>query len=158
MIPQIAKLTGGNWPQLLLILFITALAIYFLLRNKDKADQRRAERKLDENRGEVSGGGSVVLVNYTAGQYQDFANQLEGAMRGVGTDEDAIEAVILKLKSNADAARLNEAFGIRDKHSLGSWLNSDGELREVNNMLEAQGITYRFPLIDERSRLEKLIG
>lgn len=86
--------------------------------------------------------------NYTPGEFQAMANDIEAALDRWGTDEELLFSTFGKLLNDADAHALNATFGLRSDRSLGSWLQSDSEYKAIEDLLTAKGITYRFNIID----------
>lgn len=116
---------------------------YIFVYRKNKAG-KDAQSEIEDQKKQVGN----EAPSYTNGQFLQMANAIESAVNRVGTDETALYNNIGQLLNNADAHELNKAFGIRDERSLGSWLQSDGELSQVHEILKAKGITYRFNIID----------
>lgn len=86
--------------------------------------------------------------------YKDFADKLDAAMRGTGTDFQAIREVFEAMDNDADIVNLKRAFGIRkgwgwfaDDQNLTQWIQDDlspAERKTINNILETKGITFKF--------------
>jgi hypothetical protein len=99
-------------------------------------------------------------TNYSDAQFAAFADNLEQAMTGVGTDEEAIKKVINYLQNKADVLSLIKTFGIRDytddkflmynvkPFNLNQWfgveLNASDLENFVNQPLKQKGINYSF--------------
>ena len=66
---------------------------------------------------------NTTQLSYSSAEYSIMADNLEAAMRGVGTDEDAIKAVFTKLQTKTDWYKLISVFGIRD---YGNWFYTTG--------------------------------
>ena len=96
--------------------------------------------------------------SYSDSQFNDFADKIYNAMFcsificADGTDQKAIYAVLRSLKNNLDWLKLKEAFGYRRVEyttrnaGLVESLNADlstSQIKEVNKILQQQGITYR---------------
>lgn len=110
-----------------------------------------------------------VYPSYYTSQYELWANQLQEAMAGCGTDEDLILEVMGKMRNDADVLRLIEVFGVRyyrpcagsqpisylmylaDSQTfgggIGEWFGYDlsaGDIADINAVLAANGVSYRF--------------
>lgn len=110
-----------------------------------------------------------VYPSYSTSQYELFAQQLAVAMAGCGTDNGMIESVMNSMKNDADILRLIQVFGVRPYEpcfytnpidhatwvlnneafpgSLGVWFAwdlSEGDIEDVNNILQSKGIQFRF--------------
>jgi hypothetical protein len=99
-------------------------------------------------------------TNYSDAQFAAFADNLEQAMTGIGTDEEAIKKVINYLQNKADVLSLIKTFGIRDYTddkflmynikplNLNQWFNIElgaSDLENfVNQPLKQKGINYSF--------------
>ena len=130
-----------------LIAFITAFVLYFFFFRK--SDEQQAEGELKDRQPRARG--PKTISDFEA---RTYANQLEGAMEGAGTNETRINLVIENLSSSNDVKAIDDAFGIRQKHSLGAWLSSDGYLEDFTRRLEEKGISYSPPIIDKRAWYE----
>ena len=92
-------------------------------------------------------------LSYSESQYLIFADAIQEATQGFGTDEDQIYNVFGQLKNNEDLLQLIVAFGKRTyggisgvfiQSTLPEVLNlelSNSELEELNNILSGNGIT-----------------
>ena len=99
---------------------------------------------------------SQDAINYgTASPTTDFeslAIQIYSAMKGWGTDEDAVESVLSQIKSNADYAALRRAYKNVQKDNFYTTLDSriafEGNKKELARwagILDGNGVTiYTF--------------
>lgn len=104
------------------------------LRNRDLVDKANAEIKDSD-------------VSLTSAQASTLADKLYSAMRGWGSDEEAVYSVFRLLRSRSDLLLLSRTFGVRGGRTLSEWLSSDlsqKELDKVNQILATNGITYSF--------------
>jgi len=87
-------------------------------------------------------------LSYQNTQYQIFADALLTAMKGFGTDEDAVKDVMNKMNNNADILKLIQVFGVRDGYGLSAWITDDFSAEDkdkyINQVLRSKGITYQF--------------
>ncbi|MBO4645385.1 MAG: hypothetical protein J5642_02595 [Bacteroidales bacterium] len=94
---------------------------------------------------------------WTDQEYEQMADRLYAAMNGPTTDEDAVAAVMKKIKNDSDWARLVAAFGLRDSswnwfdtpHGLEQWIVEDFSSRDdiekyINGPLSQGECTTRF--------------
>lgn len=133
-------------PNVQITLIITAAVLlavwyFFIFRDTDKS----AAKDIEEQQKQVP---RQQSPNYTPGEFQAMANDIEAALDRWGTDEELLFSTLGKLLNDADAHALNATFGLRSGRSLGSWLQSDGEYKAVEDLLTAKGIAYRFNIID----------
>lgn len=142
------------WAKGVLIVAGTATAVfvgYKIYKKIESLKQTRDER-LDERAFEKTG----ITLTYPVSNYVQFADSLYAARSGnkvLGTDEDAIYAVIEKMKNDLDVLNLIQAFGSRRKSfswedaNLGGFLAdelNEKEIEKVNSMLASKNIKYRF--------------
>lgn len=93
--------------------------------------------------------------SYDSAQYSDWADALQEACSGAGTDMDAILRIYAKQKNRMDILALHDAYGKRkitspygwstDAMSLPATLQyelSDGNFEELNNTIKKTGYQY----------------
>lgn len=125
------------------ILIIIILVVYFVTKKKNpdpKVQIKEAAeyaKKLETN---------YKKASFTNAQFLGFADKLYAAMKGVGTDNDAIYFVFKQLKNDTDIYKLIEAFGIRDGETLNQWLTSELSSNERFNLnqITSKYAAYRF--------------
>ncbi len=99
-------------------------------------------------------------LTYSESQYYTWADLLQQEMAGGGTDEEAIQKIINKMRKKIDVLELIKAFGMRDYTddqfyvwnvkplNLNGWLGIelDGDDLEkyVNSTLKKNGVDYSF--------------
>ena len=85
-----------------------------------------------------------IKPSYSNDVYAKFAERMEIAMKGAGTNEDIIYKVYSYMHNDADMVKLNQAFGIREESTLREWLLGDldaSEIAKINELLRDKGIT-----------------
>lgn len=125
-------------------LVIAGVAVYFGSRLYRKLTEARP---IEEIKDDVNKLRKTQVPSYTDGQYNQFAQVLYTAMKGVGTDEAAIYRIFLYMKKDIDVAKLIVAFGVKDDQTLGAWLQDDlssTDMQRVNSILSSRGIKYQF--------------
>ena len=100
-----------------------------------------------------------VKPSYSNAEYESMANKAFAAMDGYGSDDDALEAIMEKLKNDADVLKLIDAYGIREldtgkfnpennkKETLSGAISSEfsaGEIKDMNDILTKKGIKITF--------------
>jgi len=86
-----------------------------------------------------------ILPTYTPSQMKTFADTIERAMKGPGTNEKVVNYAFSQMKNDIDVMLLIESFGVRDDDNLSQWLEDDGMVEDVNKVLATKTrITYRF--------------
>ncbi len=136
------------------ILAVIALVIIIVLGKRIKAAIKEAAGNIRTNidtQRQIEATGQTP--SYTDSVYKDFADRLEVAMKGGGTDEDSVYDVMRQIKNDADMYKLINAFGTRTgawswtAESLSQWIlgdfNASGR-KQINNILASNGVTYRF--------------
>jgi hypothetical protein len=134
------------------IFALTALVMYNLFGKKDEPG---SEAVSDAAR-ELANVSKENPPSYSKSQYKLGADTLQGAMDDQGTDEKSIYRVLGLMKNNTDFLELVIAFGVRQKYEFGiptfegnlaRWFNDElnpSEIEEVNEILRAKGIKFRF--------------
>lgn len=139
-----------------IMLFVVILVVvYFGYRGIANAVKKStAKKKEEEETKEMEEAlPKGEKATYSTIQYKDFADKLEIAMKGVGTDYKAIKEVFKAMENDTDIIQLKKAFGLRGEgwfsgdENLNQWLQGDlssDEIKELNALLETKGITFRF--------------
>ena len=85
-------------------------------------------------------------LSFSESQYKVFADTLYGAMKGLGTDTNAVYGVFNAMNTKADILKLVSAFGSRDGESLSQWMAGEWKLSisNINKILASKGIDYQF--------------
>jgi hypothetical protein len=130
-------------------------AVYKLSKNFNPEQQRSNEEK-QEIETELQKEVKKKPLTYPLSQYKSFADQIEVAGFGLGTDEEAIYSIFRKLKNDSDYLALQQAWGKPTRktydwavpldYTLSQFLRyelSDSEITKLNNILQSKGITYR---------------
>lgn len=135
-----------------LILFGIYKAYLFMKIEKELIEEK-TEIQVLEKQG--------ISPTYSNHEYNKWADDLEDAMAGFGTDIDTVYGVYGRMKNNADIIALERAFGLRLSDStdfwlggwgmaptdLSDWLKGDlshAELQSLNDQLERQGISKSY--------------
>ncbi|MDR1552543.1 MAG: annexin [Prevotellaceae bacterium] len=83
--------------------------------------------------------------SYSDSQYRLFADRLYAAMKGFGTNEEAVYNVFRQMKSRVDVLKLIDAYGVKDGEDLLQWLNGDfWSFSKLNQILRDNNIDYTF--------------
>jgi len=85
-------------------------------------------------------------LSYSESQYKAFADKLYVAMKGVGTDTNAVYSVFNAMNNKADVLKLVTTFGLRDGETLTEWMGGEWRLSvaQINKTLSLKGIDYQF--------------
>lgn len=130
--------------------FVTALVMFIVVILAIRYFNARAAalKKITQTSGELQVLSSIgVKPSYPSSAYQNYANKLEIAMSGMGTDETSIYSVFKAMKNDADLIMLDKAFGVRDESDLSQWLYDDlasSEISTINKILSFNGVTKLF--------------
>ena len=95
----------------------------FSTKAKEKKEIDELNEGVDEELETLSNTDSPTISEKQA---MTFANQLETAMKGWGTDNDVIKSVFNQLQTQGDYLLVQKKFGIRDGENLNEWLVDDG--------------------------------
>jgi len=122
------------------------------IRYINAANERREADQASKEGDELEKIG--YTLTYPKSQYAGWANVLEGATDGCGTNVTAILSVMGNMKNDLDVTELIKAYGTRTNSclfssaelALRSTLHAeDSKTPElVNNMFKKKGIKYRF--------------
>lgn len=128
--------------------------IYRMLKGRENLQQ--AKEEITEEQKELKQ--STIKPKITKSQAEQYANNIFAAMDGYGTDVDAIKDVFNRLQNNQDFLLLSISYGVRTVSSgrfnlapdfTGTMSAtiidecSDGERKELNDILASKGITQR---------------
>jgi hypothetical protein len=87
---------------------------------------------------------SGMKLTYPDSSYNEMALRIYNAMKGVGTDDNAVFDVLNRLSNKADWLKLQIAFGTRDDETLIEWLHGEFHLSsgksKINNILQSKGV------------------
>jgi len=95
-------------------------------------------------------------LSYSQAEYNQFANQIEQATAGAGTDTSTINQIFGQMKNNADVLQLIKTYGQRPNSFFGVPMGnltlsqlmvselSHGERKQLNAILAQKGITITF--------------
>ncbi len=152
-----------NWQHLVLLAIIVIVLYYSYKTIKtwvknliESSDEKKRKEALEA---EAKKPGQEPT--YSLREYANWANVLENAMAGFGTDEETIYAIYRKMRTYGDVVELEKAFGTRlwspttsylDQALMGKnmdlpgWLVTEldsNELRKLNDILAAKNINYQ---------------
>lgn len=88
-----------------------------------KKEERTENRSLNQQiKDDLENG---IIPNYELSQYEQGADQLEVAMKGIGNDGAEFLKVFDGVKNVLDLRYLIKAFGVRDGQDLEEWLGAE---------------------------------
>lgn len=127
----------------IVVLIIIILLIYFITKKKNPNPKEQIKLASEQAK-QLDTKYKKASFNQT--QFLGFADKLYVAMKGIGTDFDAIEFVFKQLKSDTDIYKLIEAFGVRDGETLAQWLTGELSTNEQFklNQITSKYAAYRF--------------
>jgi flagellar biosynthesis/type III secretory pathway M-ring protein FliF/YscJ len=147
---QAALLTGENGKFIRsivigIIILVVVIALYFLIK---KGIRTGKENKSDKERmDEIESQIEPENLSFSTAEYQAMADKIYKAVKGLGTDDDAVFEVFQKMRNNSDVLKLQSVFGIKDKMDLGEWISddmSDDEIDKINGYLRQRNISITF--------------
>ncbi len=89
---------------------------------------------------------NISKLTYPISYYAIWTTDLLNAMKGIGTNEQAIYDVFKKLQSKDDVLQLITAFGVEDGETLTQWIIGelgDDEKATLNRLLNDKNINYQ---------------
>lgn len=121
------------------IIVIAVLCIYWS-KIKSWFQQKKEDVELDTyiNKSNVTISDAIL---------RQMANQLYTAMKGPGTNEDAIYTVFGQLNTDDDVLQLIRIFGTKKDETLPQWILGELNTKErerLNTILINNGIAYQF--------------
>ena len=129
-------------------ILIVVLAVWGVLRFSSlgtKIDEKIAEKKLGASLdAEIASAGTPTM---TTNQIKLAADKLYTAMKGWGTDEDAIYEVFTGITTRADILALIKYFGVKGGANLVEWITaelSSSEREKLNSIIAGNGVMYMF--------------
>ena len=137
----------GNSPKdkviNVVLIIVIIIALYFggrFLYNKIKI---LFSAEAQELRNEVNTGGKL---SYAKSEYNNMAESLHYAMKGLGTDTDTVYSVFYRMNTKADVLQLIVAFGVKGGENLSQWLKGETRVNisKINSILSSKNIEYAF--------------
>lgn len=147
----------------IILIVVACVLAYFIYKflSKAMAPKPANENLIDSGSNEIGAlQTSGEVANYTATQYNGWADNLKEAMNGMGTDEEAITNVFKYMQNKTDVLRLIKAFGIKEYTddklfifnvkplNLQEWISAELDQEEkdeyINNVLKSKNINYIF--------------
>ena len=110
----------------------------------DKLKEKKNENKLNET---INKDIDMNNVTLTTSEATGLCSKLYTAMKGWGTDEEAIYEVFSKVSSASDVLLLIKTFGIKDGKTLIEWITSElnsSERSKLNQILTTNNVNYTF--------------
>ena len=124
-----------------ILLIIITVVVIFVVKRKN------ATREQDEYIKDVEKQIDKSDLSYSNSEYTQLCNKLYSAMKGIGTNENAIYDVFSQMQSESDVRKLISMYGSKDGMTLQQWLIDDlsnRELQKVNDILAKNNINFSF--------------
>ena len=128
----------------IIIILVIAVILFFGIRFIVRKIKELNTDAAKELRAATAAG---VKLTFKESEYANFAETLYRAMKGFGTDEDAIFNVFYQMQNIADVLKLVTAYGSKNGEDLNAWLKGDlstSEINKLNSILATKGIDYKF--------------
>ena len=137
---------GGDMKTKIFSIIIILIIIVLLFWGGKKLSNYIRSFKIAERMEIAELASQGVKVSYTDAQFKTYADTLERAMKGLGTDVNSVHNVFKLMKNRADVLKLIEKFGVRDGQDLRQWLDAEIMLymKDINGILARNGIDYTF--------------
>lgn len=142
------------------IMVVLGLIVLVWIKNKissatDSLDFSTSEEEKASDKSQIQQGTPVVTksLSYPIAEYKNLANKIYNAMKGAGTDEDAIESVINMIKNQSDWNQVIKDFGIKDGNNLITWMRDDitessrfaYDLSDIRKVLQLNNVNSNLP-------------
>jgi hypothetical protein len=146
------------WAKGLISVGVVAAVGYTLYKMSKKfsAENQRENEENKDVETEIQKSVKKYPLSYPLSQYKSWANQIEVAGFGLGTDEAAVYSIFRKLKNDSDYLALQQAWGkptrktydwaVPLNYTLSQFLRyemSDTEVNKLNYILQTKDIKYR---------------
>lgn len=126
------------------VLCVVVLLVWLVSKVKDKIEDSITNNKLvDEANAEID----VNKTTLTQSQLNTLSTKIYSALKGAGSDEDAVYAAIEEVQNRTDLLQLIKTFGVKDSLTMKEWLYDDlsvDEIAHINNILASKNINYVF--------------
>jgi len=129
------------WSIILTILVVVILIVSRSIK-KNRANLEN-QQKIQQYESEIQND----KLSFSNSEYQSMADKVYKAVKGVGTDEDAIFEVFQRIRTNSDVLKLKSVFGVRDGMDLDEWIQddlSDEDIDQINGYLRQRNISITF--------------
>lgn len=127
---------------IVIVLLVVVIFVGVKIKNVI-SDTIKEQKQIDE----ANKGIDEEKLTTTTSQYNTIASKLYTAMKGIGTDEEAVYSAFSSLQTYSDLMQVMSNFGVKDSMVLREWIQSELNLKEidkVNNILAAKSINYTF--------------
>ena len=120
------------------------LLIWIISKVKGKIEDSIVNNKLVD---EVNAEMDVNQTTLTQSQLNTLSTKIYSALKGVGSDEDAVYSAFEEVQNRTDLLQLIKTFGVKDSLTIKEWLYDDlsvDEIAHINNILASKNINYVF--------------
>lgn len=125
-------------------LFLVILLIYIISKVKTKIEDAIVHNDLvNEANAEIN----KNQLTMTNSQFNTLATKLYSAMKGLGTDEEAVFNAFGELGTRSDLEQLLKTYDVKDSKTLKEWLYDElsiDDIAHINEILAAKNINYVF--------------
>jgi len=141
---KIPALKKGQLYTIGIVAVVVTVIVIVVCINYAKIKNWISERKY-ENEIDAAIDSSNVCIS--AAMMRQYADRLYTAVKGWGTDEDAIYDVFGNFTTNDEIMQLIKIFGTRGGMTLPQWILDDmtaKERKKLNLILTNNGVSYQF--------------
>lgn len=139
------KSTKGKVIIISIVAVIITIIVYLnFSKIKDKIIDKQQNKQLAQ---EMEAEITSEALSYPQTQYNAYASTLYKAMKGAGTDENAIYSVFRNMLTRSDVLNLIRTYGVKDSENLNEWLLSElstSEIDKINKILAGNDVNYKF--------------
>ena len=118
---------------------------------EEQAEEKNKQELISKTTAQENEVLAKVKPSITLSQAKQYADEIEGAISGLGTDEQTIYRIFQNIKGDSDYILISQHFGKRGlpmmKEGMAEYIRSGlttKELKWLNDILKKRGITYRF--------------
>lgn len=143
---KLGKWWGGLSSKEKFVIVLILVLLIWVIRNSIQGAVRGAKTNVQGTAEIIALQANGIKQSYSDSYYDTLANKLETAIKGWGTDEQAVYSVFDKLNNNVDFIKLEKAFSVRESQDMREWLKGDldtEEIKKLNARLKANGITKK---------------
>lgn len=129
---------------IVLALAVVAAVFWKITDIKELIVDRQANRRLIEEANQTIVAEDITI---TQDQFSTYAAKLYRAMKGPGTNEQAIYTVFEAMNTRSDVQQLVKTYGTKDGETLREWLYGDlseDEIEHINAIFASKSINYKF--------------
>lgn len=147
IISMLSQNKGKIYGAAAILVVVIIVVIVFLIKKKKLknliVDTQRNQELINEANITIN----TDDITLTQDQFSTYAAKLYKAMKGWGTNEQAVYNVFEDMDTRSDVQQLIKTFGTKDKMTLKEWLYdefNEGDIEHINAILASKSINFKF--------------